>query len=109
MINIFLTLALAGFEWSVSRPGRFTPWGRAPGTHWIGDRVDPRAGRDDVKKRKFFTLPGLELRPSVVQPVASRYADYAIPAPTFYIISVLNMMCRRCSEHNCYVHEKRFL
>jgi hypothetical protein len=42
--------------------------------------MDPRAGLDDVKKRKFLTLPGLELRPSVVQPVASRYTDWAIPA-----------------------------
>jgi hypothetical protein len=25
--------------------------------------VDPRAGVDDVKKRKFLILPGLELRP----------------------------------------------
>jgi hypothetical protein len=42
--------------------------------------VDPRTGMDDVQKRKFLTLPGLELRPSLVQPVASRYTDYAIPA-----------------------------
>jgi hypothetical protein len=35
---------------------------RAPGTHWIGDWVDPRAGLDDVEKGKFLTLPGLELR-----------------------------------------------
>jgi hypothetical protein len=34
-----------------------------PGTHWIGSWVDPRAGLDDLEKRKFFTLPGLELRP----------------------------------------------
>jgi hypothetical protein len=54
------------------------PGERAPGTHWTGGWVDPRTGLDDVKKRKFLTLPGLE--PSVVQPVASRYADYAIPA-----------------------------
>jgi hypothetical protein len=26
--------------------------------------VDPRAGIDDVKKRKFLTPPGLELRPT---------------------------------------------
>jgi hypothetical protein len=32
---------------------------RAPGTHWIG----PKAGLDDVEKRKFLTLPGLELLP----------------------------------------------
>jgi hypothetical protein len=42
--------------------------------------VGPRAGLDDMGKRKFLTLSGLELEPSVVQPVASRYTDYAIPA-----------------------------
>jgi hypothetical protein len=41
--------------------------------------VDPRAGLDEVEKRKFFTLPGLELR---LQPIASRCTDYGIPAPT---------------------------
>jgi hypothetical protein len=55
------TSALVGGEWSVSRPGRFTPGERAPGTHLIG-WVDPRAGLDDVEKRKFLTLSGLELR-----------------------------------------------
>jgi hypothetical protein len=76
--TFFLTSALAGGEWSASRPGRFTPGEKAPGTHWIGGWVGPRAGLDDVEKRKFLTLPGLELRPSVVQPVASRYIDYAM-------------------------------
>jgi hypothetical protein len=33
--------ALEGGEWSASRPGRFTPRERAPGTHWIGGRVGP--------------------------------------------------------------------
>jgi hypothetical protein len=32
--------------------------------------VGPKAGLDDVETRKFLTLLGLELRPSVVQPVA---------------------------------------
>jgi hypothetical protein len=36
---------------------------RARGTHWTEGWVDPRAGLDDVEKRKFLTLPGLELRP----------------------------------------------
>jgi hypothetical protein len=44
-------------------PGRFTPGERAPGTHWIGGWVDLRAGLDDLEKRKFLTLPGLELQP----------------------------------------------
>jgi hypothetical protein len=72
---------LVGGEWSASRPARFTPGERAPGTHWIGCWVDPRAGLHDVEKRKFLTLLGLELRPSVVQPVGSRSTDYGILAP----------------------------
>jgi hypothetical protein len=62
-IYIFLTSALAGGEWSASRPGRITPDERVPGTHWLGGWVGPRAGVDDVDKRKFLSLPGLELRP----------------------------------------------
>jgi hypothetical protein len=55
-IHIFLTSSPVGGEWSVSRPGRFTPRERAPGTHWIGGWVDPRAGLDKVEKRKFFNI-----------------------------------------------------
>jgi hypothetical protein len=32
-----------------------------PDTHWIGGWVNPIAGLDDVEKRNFLTLPGLEL------------------------------------------------
>jgi hypothetical protein len=39
------------------------PGERAPGTHWIGGRVGPSAGLDDVEKRKFLILLGLELQP----------------------------------------------
>jgi hypothetical protein len=70
-IHIFLTSALAGGEWSASRPGRFTSRESAPDTHWIGGWVGPTAGLDDVEKRTFLTLTGLEL----VQPIASRYID----------------------------------
>jgi hypothetical protein len=75
-IHIFLTSALAGGEWSASRLCRFTP-----GTHWIGGWVGPRAGPDDVEKRNSWTYRGSNSDPSVVQVVASRYTDYAIPAP----------------------------
>jgi hypothetical protein len=37
-IHIFLTSALAGVEWSASRPGRFTAGERAPGT--LDSRLD---------------------------------------------------------------------
>jgi hypothetical protein len=56
-MHILLTSALGG-ERSASCPSRFTP-----GTHWIRGWVGPRAGLDAVEKRKFLTLPGLELRP----------------------------------------------
>jgi hypothetical protein len=61
-IHIFY-LALAGGEWSASRPCRFTPGERAPGTHWIGGWVDPRAGLEDEENRIFLPLPGLGPRP----------------------------------------------
>jgi hypothetical protein len=58
--HIFLTSALVGGEWSTSRRGRFIPGEKAPGTHWIGGWVDLTFGLDDLEKRKFLTLPGLE-------------------------------------------------
>jgi hypothetical protein len=58
--EVFLNSTLVGGEWSVSRPGHFTPEKETP---VIGGWVDPRAGLDDVEKRKFLTLSGLELRP----------------------------------------------
>jgi hypothetical protein len=58
----FFTSELVGGEWSNSRPGRVTPGERSPGTHWIGDWVDPRAGLDDMEKRKLLTSPGLKHR-----------------------------------------------
>jgi hypothetical protein len=42
--------------------------------------VGPRAGLDDVEKRKLLALPGLELRRLDRPAVASRYTDCAIPA-----------------------------
>jgi hypothetical protein len=51
-IHIFLTSALAGCVVNfTSQP------------HWIGGWVDPRVGLEDIEKRKFLTVPGLELRP----------------------------------------------
>jgi hypothetical protein len=62
-LHVFLTSALVGGEWSPSRRGRFTREETAPVTHWIGGLVGLRVGLDEVEKRKFLVLPGLELRP----------------------------------------------
>jgi hypothetical protein len=58
-----VTPALVEGEWTASQLGRLISGERAPGTLWIGGWVRPRARLDDVEKRKFLTLPGLELRP----------------------------------------------
>jgi hypothetical protein len=80
-IHIFLTSTLARSEWSASRPGRFISGERVTGTHWIGGWTNPRDGLDNVEKRKFLTLPGLELRSLVVvQPVDS----IAIPTEKYH-------------------------
>jgi hypothetical protein len=42
--------------------------------------VEPRAGLDDVEKRKFLTLSGLELRPLGRPARTQSYTDCAIPA-----------------------------
>jgi hypothetical protein len=54
-----LTSAIDGGEWSDSRSSRFTSRERAPGTHWLGGWVGPRAGLDTVEKRNS-QHPGLK-------------------------------------------------
>jgi hypothetical protein len=87
-IHIFLTSALAGGEWSASRPYRFTPVERATGIHWIGSWLDPRASVDGVKKRKFLTVPWLELQP-LGRPARSQ-SLYQLRYPGSYILLKYN-------------------
>jgi hypothetical protein len=89
-IHIFLTSVLVEGEWSASRPGRFTPGEKAPSTHWIGGWVGPRAGLDDVEKRKFLTLPGLELRP-LCRPARSQ-SLYLLRCE-YHLINVIEYSC----------------
>jgi hypothetical protein len=49
-IHIILTSALAGVEWSASRPGHFTRGEKASDTHWMRRWVDSSAGLDNVQK-----------------------------------------------------------
>jgi hypothetical protein len=76
-----LTSTLDGGEWSASRPSRFTSGERAPGTHLMGGWVCPRAVLGAVAKRKIPSLrQESNPRTLIVQPVAQRYADWAITA-----------------------------
>jgi hypothetical protein len=71
-MHVLLTSALVGGEWLALRPCRFTPAEMAPMAE-----VHPIAGLNIMEKLKFLSLPWPELRPSMVQPVASHYTDYA--------------------------------
>jgi hypothetical protein len=93
-VHIFFNSALLAGEWSASRPCRFTPGERATGTRWTGGWVGPRTGLDDMEKRKFLILPGLELRPldrSALNPSLYRLrypGSYVeVEMASFYIIT----------------------
>jgi hypothetical protein len=76
----FLDLGTS-WRWVVSStPLPLYPRERVPGTHFVGGWVDPRAGLDHMEKWKFLPHRDSYSRPPIVQPVASRYTDWAIPA-----------------------------
>jgi hypothetical protein len=83
-IHFFLTLALAGGEWSASRLDCSNPVERAIGTHCVGGWLDPRAGLDGVEMRQFLTVPGLEIRP-LGHPARSQ-SLYRLSYPSSYIL-----------------------
>jgi hypothetical protein len=67
-LNIFLTSALAGGEWSASLPGRFIPGENLP---------VPIGGPQSRSGLRVDSNSDL----SVFQPIANCCTDYAIPTP----------------------------
>ena len=65
--------------WVVSNTPRPIYPRERPGTHCTGGWVRPRAGLDGMQK--ISSSPGFD--PRTVQPVASRYIDWAIPVHNF--------------------------
>jgi hypothetical protein len=45
-------------------PAALPPGERAPGIHWVGGWVAPRADLDPMENRKILPLLGIEPRPS---------------------------------------------
>jgi hypothetical protein len=75
--------------WVVSTTPRPLYPQERPGIHCTGGWVGPRAGLDVCEKS--HPPPGFD--PRTVQPVASRYTDWAIPAPIFYCSSQIFKIC----------------
>jgi hypothetical protein len=77
-IQVFLTSALVGDEWSASRSGRFTPGERAPGTHWIGGWGTPEPVWTTWRNESSCPHRYSNSDPSVVEPVVSRYPGFTL-------------------------------
>jgi hypothetical protein len=76
--------------WSDSRPSRFTNGEIAPGTHWIGGWVGPRAGLDAGEK---CCTAGNRTR--AVHPVTRRYTYSA------QLVEWLELLYYIIVEHFC--------
>ena len=63
-------------------PPATLPPGKRPGTHYTGGWVGSQSRSGRV--RKISPPPGFDTR--TVQPVASRYTGYAIPAPLLLLL-----------------------
>jgi hypothetical protein len=64
--------------------------------NYVGGWVDPRASLDDIAKRKFLTLPRLELRP-FGQPAHRLAIPTALPRPTLQVFIVPNEGANLCT------------
>ena len=73
---LFLTSALGESRWSTTRPGCFTPKEKGPLSTLQEAGWGPRARLDGCGNSR----PPPRLGPQIVQPVASRYTDCALPA-----------------------------
>jgi hypothetical protein len=54
----FLPSVLDLSEWSISHHGRFNPRKKAPGSHWMGGRVNPKAGLGATQNRNISRSAG---------------------------------------------------
>jgi hypothetical protein len=92
-IQDLLTSALVAGEWSASRHGSFTLGETVPGTHWTEHWMGPRVCPDAVEKRKFLSLPGLELQ-SLNAQSADISSIFRRCGPTTSIFNFMNNKCQ---------------
>jgi hypothetical protein len=72
-LDVFLTLTLAGSEWSGACPSLSVHEEKYPNNYFIGDWVDPRDKLEAVAKRKIPT-PGSNVT-LITHPITSYYTN----------------------------------
>jgi hypothetical protein len=106
-----LTSAQDGGEWLASQPSCFTPRERAPGTHWIGGSVGPRAILDTVMKKKIPS-PYQESSPRtpIIQPVQDWRKLHNVKFHHFYssphVVRVVRSIRVRWTWHIAYMRKQ---
>jgi hypothetical protein len=98
-LHIFLTSALAGGEWSASRTSCFT-FGEGSPQYPLDMRLGgPQSRSGGCGDEKILHPTGTQTSTfSVVQPIASRYTYYTIPAPLSVLLSTKFMTHGRATE-----------
>jgi len=92
---------------SASRPGRFTPRERAPGTHWIEGCVGRRADLDTVTKKRIPS-PRRKSNPRtlIVQYISRkhRFSPVSVPHPVVQGASDC-ISCKSCDyvQDGCHI------
>jgi hypothetical protein len=111
--TLSLTSALDGSGWSTLGPGRFTPR-KETRYPWYRRLDGPQCRSERLRK----ISPAAKFDPSTVQPVASRYTDWTIPAHRWwccylkvffperfkFTMCAYNKRRARMSLKGCYVH-----
>jgi hypothetical protein len=95
-IHIFLTSALVGGEWSATRPGRFTPGERAPGTHWIEGWWATEPVWTTWRDEKSCPYWDSNSDPLGVRPVVSCYTNWTNPALTWSLYNYFKHIYYMC-------------
>jgi hypothetical protein len=93
--HIFLASALAGDEWSASRPNRFTLGERVPGLIELEAWRTPKPVWTTWRGEEPCLYRDPKSDPSAVQLVVSRYIDCSIPAPRTKILTYLSLHIKR--------------
>jgi hypothetical protein len=90
--TLSLTSALYGSEWSMPRPGRFTPGKKT--RHPLYGRLGEPQGRSG-RVRNVSTAPECDTR--TVQPIGRRYTDWAIPVHIKTVVRTSNFVSNTIS------------